>query len=469
MSSFAALNGAFTSLTAQRIALEVTGQNISNVNTPGYTRQRVNLEAIASGVKPTLHSSQGVRASGVQVVSVDRLGDVFLETKARTQASTAARLTATAESWQLLETTVQEPGDHGLASSLDTFFAAWQDVANRPDDGAAGSVLLGNAAALVNDITEGSRNVEDQWAASRSQASALAREVNTTAAAVADLNGRIRDALVSGADANVLIDQRGVLLQDLAANIGGEVRQRADGTVDVMVGGNALVRGDNINEIAVHGSATLAGMTSADANPGPRDGVARMVWADSGHPAGATGGRVTGLIEALAPTGPLATMAGTYEDLARELVDEVNEVYGSLHDDGTGDAPQFFTLASDNRVSSLAVAVTTPGDLITGAVGEIDGSLAAQISELSGARDLWSAAVVDLGVETRTAVRRAEAATVTQANAEAQLLSQTAVDLDEEGMNLVMYQRAYEAAARVLTTVDEMLDTLINRTGRVGR
>ena len=74
-----------------------------------------------------------------------------------------------------------------------------------------------------------------------------------------------------------------------------------------------------------------------------------------------------------------------------------------------------------------------------------------------------------LGVETRTAVRRAEAAMVTQANAEAQLLSQTAVDLDEEGMNLVMYQRAYEAAARVLTTVDEMLDTLINRTGRVGR
>src|SRR5690625_4696957 len=468
MSSFAALNGAFTSLTAQRIALEVTGQNISNVNTPGYTRQRVNLEAIASGVRPTLHSSQGVRAPGVQVVSVDRLGDVFLETKARAQASTAARLTAAAESLQLLETTVQEPGDHGLASSLDTFFAAWQDVANRPDDGAAASVLLGNAAALVSDIAEGFRNVEDQWAASRSQASALAREVNTTAAAVADLNGRIRDALVSGADANVLIDQRGVLLQDLAANIGGEVRQRADGTVDVMVGGNALVRGDNINEIAVHGSATLAGMTSADADPGPGDGVARVVWADSGHPTGVTGGRLTGLVEAMSPTGPLATMAETYEDLARELAGEVNALYASEPDVDVN-THQFFTIDDDDPVRSLAVAVTSPDDLITGAAGEIDGSLAAQISELAGARDLWSAAVVDLGVETRTAVRRAEAATVTQANAEAQLLSQTAVDLDEEGMNLVMYQRAYEAAARVLTTVDEMLDTLINRTGRVGR
>lgn len=170
----------------------------------------------------------------------------------------------------------------------------------------------------------------------------------------------------------------------------------------------------------------------------------------------------------MAPTGPLATMAGTYEDLARQLAAEVNAVYSSELD-ADGNAHQFFTIDDDNPVRSLAVAVSSPGDLITGTAGEVDGSLAARIAELSGARGTWSSAVVDLGVETRTAVRRAEAAMVTQANAEAQLLSQTAVDLDEEGMNLIMYQRAYEASARVMTTVDEMLDTLINRTGRVGR
>ena len=216
--------------------------------------------------------------------------------------------------------------------------------------------------------------------------------------------------------------------------------------------------GDSINEIAVHGSATLAGVADAGENPGPGDGVARLVWADSGHAVGATGGRLTGLVDAMAPDGPLVSMATTYEDLARELAAEVNDLH-----------PNFFTIDTTDPVRSLAVAVTDPDDLITGAAGEIDGSIAAQIAELSAARGLWSSAVVDLGVETRTAVRRAEAAMVTQANAEAQLLSQTAVDLDEEGMNLVMYQRAYEAAARVLTTVDEMLDTLINRTGRVGR
>src|SRR5699024_3087540 len=115
MSSFAALNGAFTSLTAQRIALEATSQNISNVNTPGYTRQRADLQAITTGGAPTMFGSGAVRSSGVQVTSVDRLGDIFRETSLRTQTSSSSRLTAMAESWTLLETTVAEPSDKGLA------------------------------------------------------------------------------------------------------------------------------------------------------------------------------------------------------------------------------------------------------------------------------------------------------------------------------------------------------------------
>src|SRR5690606_27891692 len=109
MSSFAALNGAYTSLTAQRIALEATGQNISNVNTPGYTRQRVSLEAITGGTQPTMTGT--ARGIGVRVTSIDRLGDVFLETKFRAQTASASRLDAMAGSWRLLETSVQEPGE----------------------------------------------------------------------------------------------------------------------------------------------------------------------------------------------------------------------------------------------------------------------------------------------------------------------------------------------------------------------
>lgn len=467
MSSFAALNGAFTSLTAQRIALEATSQNISNVNTPGYTRQRANLQAITTGGAPTLFGSDAVRSSGVQVTSVDRLGDIFRETSLRTQTSSSARLTTMAESWTLLEASVAEPSEKGLAAGLDSFFGAWQDVANRPDDAAARSVLLGSASSLVTDIAAGYRAAETQWDATRAQADALATDVNTTATAVADLNGRIRNALVAGESANALIDQRGVLLEGLAGLVGGEVRERPDGSVDVMVGGNALVRGDRATAVAVHGSAKLAELgTTVPAGGWPaHEGPPRLAWADSGAPTGATGGRLAGLVEVLAPAdqgGAIANMAQVYDTLATTLATEVNDVH-----------PGFFAIdstpGSNGAALSLDVAITHVDQITTGADGEVDGTLASEIAELRGARALWSGAVVDLGVNTRTVTRRADAAESTRANAESQLLAQTAVDLDEESVNLLMYQRAYEAAARVLTTVDQMLDTLINRTGVVGR
>ena len=468
MSSFAALNGAYTSLTAQRIALEVTGQNISNVNTPGYTRQRAGLEAISGGTQPTMNGT--ARGIGVRVTSVERLNDVFLETKLRAQTSSASRLDAVAASWRLLETSVQEPSEKGLASTLDTFFTSWQDVANRPDDTAAKAVLLGNATAVVDGIADAYRAVESQWTATRNQAAAIADDVNTTAVAVADLNARIRDAQVSGVAANELIDQRGLLLTDLATLVGGEVRERADGTVDVMIGGNALVRGDQTYAVAVHGTSALEGLTDAgtmpDAGWASHEGPPRLVWAASGDATGASGGRLTGLVETLAADGPFAGMAETYENLATTLHDSVN----ALHTRGEADGTKFFSFgAATSPALGLQVAITDVDDLVTGRPDEIDGSIATKISKLSGARDLWADAVVDLGVNTRAAVRRADAAENTRGIAESQLLAQTAVDLDEESVNLVMYQRAYEAAARVLTTVDEMLDTLINRTGVVGR
>src|SRR5690606_9345251 len=329
------------------------------------------------------------------------------------------------------------------------------------------------AQAAVDGSADGYRRAESQWNAPREQASAIADDVNTAAAAVADLNARLRGAQVSGVPANELGDQRGLLLGSLSSLVGGEVRERADGTVDVMVGGNALVRGDDASAVAVHGTSALDGLTNLGTEPaggwGSHEGPARLVWAASGDSTGATGGRLTGLVESLAADGPFAGMASSYNTLATTLAAEVNALHSSQpgHDGVTRDFFSFGTVASP--ALALEVAIADVSELVTGVPGEIDGSIAAGISKLTGARDVWSGAVVDLGVNTRAAIRRAEAAESTRVIAESQLLSQTAVDLDEESVNLVMYQRAYEAAARVLTTVDEMLDTLINRTGVVGR
>jgi flagellar hook-associated protein 1 FlgK len=481
MSTFSGLNGALSALVAHRQAIEVSGQNVANVNTPGYTRQRATLQPLEGAAPASLYSAPGaVLNGGVSVVSVDRLGDVFLEARTRQETSSAANLDAVSEVWSLLESSIDEPGETGLSAQLDTFFTSWQDVANRPDDRAARAVLLENATALVDRIAGGYRAVESQWEGARAQAGALGAEVNTTADAVADLNARIRSITVSGGNPNALIDQRGELVTKLASLVGGEGRLREDGTMDVMVAGNALVRGDTANHVRVDGAASVQGMLDTPGSTLPAEGSPRLVWDGSGNAVGASGGRLAGMLSSLAPAnggagGPLAEMAASYDTLAGTLATQVNQVHGSGRTlSGASGGAFFGSGGSAATALNLTVAVTNPDDVAAAAgsagAGAYDGSVADKISQLaSTVGGVWSEKVVDLGVKTRTAGQRAANAEATRATAEGLLLSKTGVDLDEESMQLLVSQRAYEAAARVMTTIDQVLDTLINRTGVVGR
>lgn len=476
MSTFSGLNTALTSLVAQRQAIEVAGQNIANVNTVGYTRQRADLQAIEGAAAPSMASAPGtVLHGGVNVASVDRLNDLFLEAKVRQESGSAAYLGAIAEALSLVESTIDEPGENGISAMLDTFFNSWADVANRPDDDAARAVLLENARSLVNRIAGGYNAVAAQWDSTRTQAAALVDQVNTAAADVADLNLRIRDITQSGGNPNALIDQRGQRLVELASLVGAQPRERADGTMDVMIGGNALVRGGAVNEVEVEGATTLGTLGGP---AGAVTGPVRLRWANGNNVGAATGG-LTGMLAVLAPGGPsggggpLANLAARYEVLAKDLATTVNDRH-TLTPGTPALSENFF--AYDGNVTDgalgLTVAVTNTSEIITGdptANGALDGSIAEAISQIATVGAGWSATVVDLGVQTKSAGARATNAAATLATAEGLLLAQTGVNLDEETVSLVASQRAYEAAARVISAVDQMLDTLINRTGVVGR
>ena len=136
----------------------------------------------------------------------------------------------------------------------------------------------------------------------------------------------------------------------------------------------------------------------------------------------------------------------------------------------------FFAIDSTKPVSlGLSVAITDPAQVAVAdpLKGALDGSVAASIGHLGTATDgpdaTWSSVVIQLGVRTASANSRSTVAEASRATAAAQQLSQASVDVDEESTNMLAYQRAYEGSARVLTAIDGMLDTLINRTGLVGR
>jgi flagellar hook-associated protein 1 FlgK len=208
-----------------------------------------------------------------------------------------------------------------------------------------------------------------------------------------------------------------------------------------------------------------------------------VVWAE--HPtrsAGLDGGRVAGLLSVLAPTdgagtgGILTEAAARYDTLATTIATQVNGLHSTAQTTAGAAGGPFFTFAAGKPAAlGLTVAVTDPAAVAVGAPGggALDGSVGDNIAQLAksptGPDSTWSATVVELGVRTASAGSRAKVAESSRATAAAQQLAQASVDTDEETVNMLASQRAYEGAARVLTAIDEMLDTLINRTGLVGR
>lgn len=478
MGSFSTLSTALSSLTAQRQALNVAGQNIANANTVGYTRQRADLQSISATNVASIHSGVALSAgTGVTVAGLERLSDQFLDARLRTQSAQAADADSLATTLERLESVVPEPSDTGVSTSLHEFWDAWQDLSNSPESNATRTVVLGTAKTLGIQLADTYRAFESQWDQARAEADAQVSAVNSTAASIADLNQQIRGVLVSGGSANELMDQRDQLVTQLSSAVGATAKLQEDGTMTVLVDGNPLVQGDRANSIQVNGSYAMAGGL---AEPPSTDTVS-LQWAN-GNPLVLDAGSLAGTVTALQPTslgGPISGAVDAINDLATRVATQVNTIHSAgttLAAPPSDTGVDFFSFSAGMPPAlGLTVAVTDPSMVAAGngASGAWDGSVADQISQLSQAADgpdsTWKSFIVDLGVSTAAARRRAEVAESTRATAETMQLSNASVDIDEEMTNMIAYQRAYEGAARVMTAIDEMLDVLINRTGVVGR
>ena len=462
MSTFSGLSVGLSSLYAQRHGLETTGHNIANANTDGYSRQRVRLQAESGPVLPAYHSRWNGAGSGVSVADVERLRDVFLESRSLQERGGDAALRGRALVLGRVEAVFAEPGEVGLQSQLAEFWSGWDDVANQPDDLAARSQLLERAGTLATGLNSAAGRVATQWQASYEQLGVTVDDINATAAAVAQLNEGIASATRAGLRPHDLADQRDRLVQQLGTLAGVTVRQGESGTVDLFLGGTALVRGSTAERLRVQGADGLT--TPA--------GTVSVGWARDGYPAVA-GGAASGLLQAVNDVLP------RYRDSLDALAGSLRAAVDTQHAlgfDATGAAGgDFFTGSS---AADIAVAITDPrqvaaSDSDGGGAGDRGGANAAAMAELStlagGPDELYRRTVVELGVETQTANRRVDIQAEILRQLDAAREAESGVNLDEEMTTMLAYQRGYEGAARFVTAVDEMLDTLINRTGVVGR
>jgi len=483
MSTFGGLNTAYTGLIAARAGLDVVGQNIANVNTEGYTRQRVTTSSTNAAARAGLVAWGATPGTGVSVDGISRLGSATLDAKVRATAAIAGYTAVRANALGSVENSLKEPGVNGLSHQLQEFWAAWQELSNGTDASASAGLLLGEAGQLTGQINSGYRAVTDEWAAVRGSADALVTEVNGAAAQVGELNGIIRQTLASGGSANELIDKRDALTATISAITGASVRAQADGTVDVLVAGNALVSGTDVQTLAVTGPATMP--TAPDAT-----NAVRVVWTHRPETVGIDGGELAGALSLLGPAdaagtgGALAQAAASYNTFAEYLADTVNGIHQTGVTSEGKAGGKFFEYAIGNAAASLKVVPQNAVEIAAGATGagSAHGANADKIAQLGtkfavdkdglpvdSPNAVWSAFVTKLGVDTGIELAQASSANLSATAAVTLQLSNSSVDIDEENVNLLTFQHAYQGAARVMTAVDEMLDTLINRTGLVGR
>ncbi len=455
MTDFSALHVALSGLRAAQLAMDVAANNVSNAQTPGYTRQRVDLRARLSRTAP-----EGQVGLGVEVADVARVRDRFLDLRYRGADSALGSVEVRAELLSRAELVLAEP-DAGLTAELNELWDAFEDLSLDPPDRASRIAVINQLDSIASRVNDVSQGLGDLRASALSSLEATLTETNDMLQRVADLNAAILDASARPGTPNDLLDQRDVLLDRLARSVGASFLDEGNGTVRVMIGGISLVAGTEVRELSLDSS------TMQILHP---SGVAVVAGGDAG-----------GYQQFL--TQDLVDLTGRIDQFATDLADALNTVHASGFSP-SGPGGDLLTYDPTAPAATLQVAFTDPDLLATASSAgppfpTFDGSVAAALANLRtqpaalggtvSLEESMRAIVSDLGTQTASAQLGASTQRDLVTAADVARMATHGVSVDEELVTLMEYQRMYEAAARTITAVDEALDVLINRTGVVGR
>lgn len=455
MSDFVSLYTAFSGLVAAQAGIDTTSHNIANAATVGYTRQHVDLSS-----RIPYHQRFGLTGQGVDVAAISRARVAGLDVQVRTSASAQGRLDVLAGLLAGTEAAMGEP-DTGITRTMSGLWSALDELTLDPPNASARRHVisaLGELATTVNAVAE---KWELEAKSASNSLSAYVDETNSLLRDVADLNLKILSASPLAGQPNDLLDQRDVLLDELA-NIAGV-------TVTTMENGAARVSLDGLSLVS-------DGMVS----PLSHDPVTNEISHSSGTLV-SPGGELAGFQSYLQTE--LPAFEGELNTFARELADALNAQHALGFTPGGSPGGALLTYTPGTEARSLAVAIADHSEIAAAGSGppvaEYDGLNADMLAALrqslvadGGALTLDDAirsVVSHVGEMTAAAASGARSQTAMTAAAENSRMQTHGVSIDEEMVNLITYQRAYEAAARVMTAIDQSLDTLINRTGIVGR
>ncbi|MGE5579865.1 MAG: flagellar hook-associated protein FlgK [Bacillota bacterium] len=445
-----------SALLASRRAMDVTGHNVANAATPGYSRQ----EAI---LHPIVQRQAEVSGMGVRVTQIRRLRDFFTDSVLRNETANRAFFAVQKDVIDQIQVMSAESSDSGLRAAIESIWAGWQELSIAPDSEPARSALVETSRSLIDMFRHMSGQLDALQVDIDKNISANVERLNSLTETVAKLNAEIGRAAARKDPMGDLLDRRDLLLDEISEIAGATVTRYSDGTeaVRVTVNGFPVVDRTSSFKLAVDSTDPV-----------------QYAWVDAAGDRQiipSVGGRLGGLATSR------DELAGTFrqdlEALLRDIVDTVNTQYALGVNPTTGnppDPPLFFAvgdptdylgtanvapeIVSDpNRIVVWDGDATAPGNGLNGLA----------ISELleKAPIDQWTAVIGKLGTKGQKITDGLETQELLVKEIQNRKDSISGVSIDEEMANLIREQHAFNAASRLISTADELLDTVINRMG----
>jgi flagellar hook-associated protein 1 FlgK len=342
--------------------------------------------------------------SGVTVLDIGQASDAMLNADSLSASASSASTSALQEVLGTVQSIFPEPGSNGLSAQLSTFWSSWDAISTDPSQTAPRTEVIDQAQNIASTLNQETAQLSQTAANAGTQASATVTEVNTLASQVAALNQSIVASTASGAQPNSLIDQRNNLVDQLSQDIGVTTQAQANGSLNVYVGGVCLVQGNTADSFKIAGSGT---------------GTISVVSNNTGVTVPVASGTMAGLLQALNVSIPSAQ--SQLDGVATALASTVNGQLGQGYDAaGNTDVPVGTGVGPNNSAPLFVIGSGS------GAQSQAQQSLSQSLNE--------------------------------------SLQSVVGVNSDQQTVDMLGFQQAYQASAKVISTIDTMVQSLLAAT-----
>ncbi|OMF61484.1 flagellar hook-associated protein FlgK [Paenibacillus sp. FSL R5-0490] len=518
-STFMGLETARRGMFTQQSALYTTGHNISNANTPGYTRQRINFAQTEPypGVGMNRPQIPGQMGTGVEAGTVQRIRESFLDLQYRTENTKMGYYGAMSESLTKMEEIINEPSENGLHSTLEKFWNALQDLSSHTENTGARDVVAATGQMVADTLNYYHNSLSRVQEDIGNQVAVKVDEINAIVAQIDHLNKQIASVEPHGYMPNDLYDERDLLVDSLSQlvnvkvsgvvpNTYGDAKPMAAGLYNIeIVQKDGKSYNPPISLISVTKENGIVGTNKVELEKSEESGLVTglKIGPTSFTQFETLSGELSGLINSYgyeaggSAKGAYPEMLEKLNRMASAFAKEFNEIHKNGYALGadTISGLDFFEFDEENPAQSMKVnqALLNDSSKIAAAAekgGASGDNKNAQLladlrkksfsdytsltddekSKLNGSLDSYYAGIIGrLGVDSQSAKKDLKNSAVLADSVDRNRQSVSAVSLDEEMTNMIKFQHAYNASARNITVVDEMLDKIINGMGVVGR